>query len=129
MVSKPEYASDATTLGESNQRLEDEGFTGQFAAAVNAMVLCFSCHARTPAAEMDFGALRRSEGASDPDDMVAIVAVSCPSCQTKGTLVLKYGAEATPEEADVLRLLGDGRRPESGGMSTTDASAGSPEGN
>jgi len=129
MAPSPKHSVDATTLGESAALFDEEGFTSQFAAAEDGQVLCFTCHKRTPAIEMDFGALRRSEGVSDPSDMVAIVAVTCGQCQAKGTLVLKYGAEATPEEADVLRLLGDGRDVHSGGVSTTDASGGSPDGN
>ena len=39
--------------------------------------------------------------------MVAVAALRCPRCGAKGTAALKYGAEATPEEAEVLRLLDD----------------------
>ena len=55
-----------------------------------------------PGAEVQLDNLRRTEGASDPDDMAAIAAVVCPHCGPKGTLVLQYGAEATPEENEVL---------------------------
>jgi len=64
-------------------------------------------------------ALRRLEGASDPDDMIVVAAVSCPKCGAKGTLVLKYGPEATPEESEVLRSLEDGRSANTGGTEPT----------
>lgn len=57
---------------------------------------------------------RRLEGASDPDDMVAIVAISCPVCATQGTLSPQYGPMGHWEEdADVLQhpeRRGSGRR-------------------
>jgi hypothetical protein len=54
--------------------------------------------------------LRRIEGASDPADMIAIAAVKCPNCGTKGTAVLGFGPEADEDDAEVLRRLSpDGR--------------------
>ncbi len=121
MTTPPNYASDATSLGESNARLEADGFTGQFAAREAGQVICFTCRAESPAETTTVEALRRTEGASDPDDMTAVAAIVCPSCSAKGTLVLKYGAVGTPEDADVLRLLEDGRSASSGGMQSDDA--------
>jgi hypothetical protein len=75
-------------------------------AREDSMVECATCHARTPANHMvGDHRLYRLEGASDPDDMVAVAALRCPSCGTRGTLVLKFGPEASAEEADVLRCL------------------------
>ena len=56
---------------------------------------------------MPVHSLCRLEGASDPDDMAAVVALTCPNCQAKVVLVLKYGPDATAEEADVLLALPD----------------------
>lgn len=105
----PRYASDATSLGEALAHFEESGFTGQFAAQEGGIVRCFTCRTDSPAREVDLDALVRVEGASDPDDMVAVAALTCPSCGTKGTVALKFGPEATPEEADVLRDLDDRR--------------------
>ncbi len=55
-------------------------------------------------------ALRRTEGASDPADMLAVVALCCPACDTRGTAVLNYGPEATVDDAEVLVGLEDERR-------------------
>jgi hypothetical protein len=49
--------------------------------------------------------IRRTEGASDPDDMLAVVALTCPRCQTRAAAVLGYGPEAAEDDADVLRTL------------------------
>ena len=109
MSSTSEYAADGTTLVEVILRLEADGYTGQFAAADNGNVTCFQCHMQHAATDVHLDALRRTEGASDPDDMVAVAALTCPHCGAKGTVALKYGPEATPEESDVLRLVDDRR--------------------
>lgn len=101
--------TDATPLGEAVRRFEAEGYTGQMSAQEGGNVLCYTCHTATPANEIELAALLRSEGASDPDDMTATAAVTCPHCGTKGTLVLQFGAIAPPEHDDVLRLLEDHR--------------------
>ena len=105
MASTPEYASDGTTLVEVIRRLEDDGYTVQMAAAEGGLVRCFACRQDSPASEVHLEALRRTEGASDPADMVAVAALTCPSCGAKGTVALKYGPEASVEEDEVLRLL------------------------
>jgi hypothetical protein len=56
--------------------------------------------------------LRRLEGESDPADMVAVVALTCPACGAQGTVVLGYGPMADGHEADVLRGLRDERSTE-----------------
>jgi hypothetical protein len=48
---------------------------------------------------------RRLEGASDPDDMVLVVAAACPVCGARGTVALGYGPEASPEDADLVSGL------------------------
>ena len=47
----------------------------------------------------------RLEGASDPSDQVMIVPLRCTSCATPGTLVLKFGPEASIDETEVLLEL------------------------
>jgi hypothetical protein len=51
--------------------------------------------------------IHRLEGASDPDDMAAVVAITCPACQAHAVLVLQYGPAASIEDADVLEALPD----------------------
>lgn len=100
-----EYASDGTTLVEVIRRFEAQGFDGQFMPASDGELRCLTCGAASPAGSCELDLLRRTEGASDPDDMVAVAGLTCPSCGAKGTVALKYGPETSPEEADVLAAL------------------------
>ena len=86
--------------------LEGAGFTAQMAARPGGMLLCFNCRTESPAADFDLQVQRRTEGASDPDDMLAIVGVVCPNCGARGTAVLGYGPEADEDDAEVLTHLG-----------------------
>jgi hypothetical protein len=99
-------------LGEAVATYEAQGFTGQFAAREGAMVICYTCHEVVPAREVELVGLLRIEGASDPDDMIAVAAVVCPRCGAKGTLVMHYGALAPPEDDEVLAALEDHRGPD-----------------
>ena len=102
-------ARDAETLLDVLARFTKEGWSSQFATLSGGIVECESCRQRTPAAELPVLELRRLEGASDPDDMLAVVAVECPNCRLRGSLVLNYGPTATEEDAAVLLGLGDAR--------------------
>lgn len=102
-------ASSFTTIVSLLEEFEEQGYTANFGAREGAMVICFACRHETPAAEVHLDALRRLEGASDPADMAAVAAVRCPACGEKGTLVLRFGPEASQEDAEVLRALEDHR--------------------
>ena len=99
--------AESSTLGDLLAAFEVEGYRGQMAARPGGFVLCTGCHQESQAEELEVDGLERVEGASDPDDMLAVVAVVCPICQTHGTLVVGYGPEAGPDDADVLARLGD----------------------
>jgi hypothetical protein len=90
--------------------LESLGFTGQFMPRDGGQVECLTCHRLSPADETVFRQLRRLEGASDPDDMLAVVGLACPHCSAQGTAVLGYGPEAAAADTEVLELLEDARR-------------------
>ncbi|MDP9386911.1 MAG: hypothetical protein M3Q48_03030 [Actinomycetota bacterium] len=105
MASTPEYASDGTTLTEVVRHLEAEGYGAQMAPVEGGRIKCFNCRTDSPAGEVHLEIVRRTEGASDPADMVAVAALRCPQCGAGGTVALKYGPDATPEEAEVLALL------------------------
>jgi hypothetical protein len=98
-------ARGASSILEVVQEFERAGYGGQFAARADGEIECFTCHERMAASEVDSRQLRRLEGASDPDDMLALAALVCSKCGTRGTLVLNYGPTATAEDADVLRQL------------------------
>jgi hypothetical protein len=94
------------TLGEIMATLDAAGFGAQMAARPGGMILCFTCRRESPAAAFRLLAQRRTEGASDPDDMLAVVGLACPNCQAQGTAVLGYGPEADPDDAEVVVRLG-----------------------
>ena len=102
-------ATESATMTSVLAGYADLGFTGQFSAIEGAQLECHACGHRMPAADVEMSSLRRLEGASDPADMMAIVAVTCPNCQVRGTVVLGYGPAAEPEHSDVLRVLRDHR--------------------
>src|SRR5690349_20601327 len=87
-----------------------DGYTETFWPVADGL-RCGACDHTTPAALIGFEALRRLEGASDPDDTVAVLAVVCPHCQARGSAVLRYGPGASAEDADVLAAITD-RRPD-----------------
>lgn len=85
------------------------GYSGSFTALEGGSVECHACGSKSSASRVKMSSLRRMEGASDPDDMVAVVAIECPSCNAKGTLVLGFGPAASEEDSDVLHALQDFR--------------------
>ena len=100
-------ARDSETLLEVLGRFTAKGWSSQFAARAQGTVECESCRHTMAAADVPVLELRRLEGASDPDDMLAVVAVECANCGLRGSLVLNYGPTATEEDAAVLLGLGD----------------------
>jgi hypothetical protein len=99
--------SDNTTLVKVLGAFEDRGFTEQFIPGDDGAIQCASCNDTTPAAEFAVEASRRLEGASDPDDMMTVVAARCPRCGAAGTLVLGYGPNATEQDAAIHRAVSD----------------------
>ena len=94
--------SDNTTLLEILDELAAKGYGGSMWVTDSGKLRCEGCQAEFEPSELYVRELRRLEGASDPDDMLAIVAVECPACGMKGTVVLHFGPEATTEEMEAL---------------------------
>ncbi len=119
MNDDPGVPSDHTTLTAVLDDYASAGYTGQFEVVSESAITCLTCQEDSSPSEVAMAGLRRLEGASDPADMMSIVAVSCPRCGTLGTLVLGYGPMASAEEAAVGRQLrdqrGDGNVPPSSG--------------
>ncbi len=84
---------------------EAHGYSGQFRALPEGRIECVNCSAAVPASEVAVDALRRLEGASDPDDALAVLAAECRVCGTRGTLVLGYGPSASGDDTEVLEQL------------------------
>jgi hypothetical protein len=117
MAAELHIPTDGITVLDAIDAFAAKGYVAQFAAVDGAMVRCFACHTDTYAGLFTIDALERSEGASDPSDMVANVAARCPACNALGVLTLKYGPESSYEEQDVLSVIDDNRNTWSGGTS------------
>ncbi len=100
-----EHASGASGLDELLAAFSADGFTCSMTPLAGGTVRCGECGQAPAAGDFAVEALRRTEGASDPGDMSAVVALTCPSCGTKGTVVLRFGPEAGEADEDVLGAL------------------------
>lgn len=106
---EPNVAQDAQTITEVVRTFEGRGYTGQLRAVDGGAVECLTCRQSTAGADITAQAISRHEGASDPAEMLAIVALRCPHCDTPGLLILSYGPDSPPEDADVLVAMEDAR--------------------
>jgi hypothetical protein len=106
---EPGAPSDNTTLLEVLAELADDGFVENLTVTPSGQIRCPRCDHLDDPADMSMVAIRRLEGASDPDDMVAALALVCRNCGAKGTVVVKYGPGSTEEEQAVLDAVEDER--------------------
>jgi len=101
---------EGTTLTEVINAYEGAGFSASFTVTSDAMLECNSCHQVAWPNDVVMSSLRRLEGASDPDDMLAVVAITCPQCGAQGTTTLGFGPAASAQDADVMAGLRDHRQ-------------------
>ena len=85
------------------------GFSSSFVVTDEGALECVECGSVSTADKVKMSSLRRLEGESDPADMVAVVALTCPSCGARGTVVLGFGPMATEQDAYVIQGLRDHR--------------------
>jgi hypothetical protein len=85
------------------------GFASSFEVTDDAALACVECGTVSASDRVKMSSLRRLEGESDPSDMMAVVALTCPACAARGTMVLGFGPMATPQDSDVLQGLRDHR--------------------
>ena len=86
--------------------LRADGYTHEFFIEDDG-VRCPECESQVLAPEaVTIDRTFRFEGASDPDDMSIVFAVSEGPCGLKGVLVSSFGPEVSGPRADVLRRLG-----------------------
>jgi hypothetical protein len=105
----PNAAQGAQTIADVIRALEADGYAGQFRAVEGGNVECFTCREISPAATVAVAKMERLEGPTDPADMLAVAAISCPQCSARGTLLLGYGPDSTLEDAEALEALGNAR--------------------
>jgi hypothetical protein len=101
--------SDGTTMTAVLDRLRGEGYDGDFTVGEGASLACRACGTESAAAEVGVEEIRRLEGASDPADMAAVLALVCPVCSARGTAIVRFGPEAGADDAEVLRAVEDRR--------------------
>jgi hypothetical protein len=93
------------TLVDVLAAMADQGYAGDLTALEGAEVRCGSCHETWSADHLDADGASRVEGASDPGDMAIVIPGTCPSCGTKGTVVVRFGPEAGPADVDLLHAV------------------------
>jgi hypothetical protein len=102
-------SSHESTMVDVLEAYAQGGFGSSFVVTDDSDLECVECSTVSPPAAVSMSSLRRLEGASDPDDMVAVVAITCPACKARGTAVLGFGPMATAQDSDVLQGLRDER--------------------
>jgi hypothetical protein len=95
----PGNPSDNTDLLAVLERYAAAGYAAHLLVTDDGLVECTVCGTRSRPEDVSAGEIRRLEGASDPDDMMAVVKVECPACGARGALVMGYGPNASPGEA------------------------------
>jgi hypothetical protein len=103
------------------------GFDQEMSVTGEGRVRCRSCGRDMDPHEVQLESLRRIEGASDPDDMQAVIALTCPHCGAHGAMTLAYGPSGSPEDGDVLLALDDHRQGSDLAASSSPADAPTPD--
>lgn len=98
----PGAPSDNTTAVSEIDDLRQQGYGADFGVREGGVVCCPSCGHCAQPEDLEVDVFRRLEGASDPDDMSAILALTCRECGTKGIIMVAYGPNASPDEGDLL---------------------------
>jgi hypothetical protein len=106
---QPGAPGDNTTLVDVLRGYEEDGWTTTFGLLDDGSLRCGACEKSISADAVDVHSLRRLEGASDPADMLAVVAVKCPHCASGGVITLNYGPEMTEGQVALLHHAQDKR--------------------
>ncbi|MGH9186281.1 MAG: hypothetical protein ACRD0U_10780 [Acidimicrobiales bacterium] len=101
--------TDGDTLVEVLADFAAEGYTANFTITDRGTIRCPNGGHEHQPEEMELHGWRRLEGASDPADMMAVLALVCPRCGTKGSAVAHFGPDSTPGEVAVIRAVEDHR--------------------
>ena len=98
--------SDNTSVTAVLARLAADGFTANFRPGDDhATLRCDQCVQDAPVGGFADLVEHRLEGASDPDDMVLVVAATCPNCGALGKVVLGYGPSSSEVDSDLVAAL------------------------
>ena len=101
-VVEPGEPSDYTDLTAVVDAFCADGFTEDYHVAEEGGVICSGSGKELRPQDLDVVRFRRLEGASDPADMTLVAAVRTKDGAGDGVLVVKYGPDASPGEAELL---------------------------
>lgn len=96
---------DAETLTAVLKDLADAGYAGSVTVDHDGTITCMECAQSCDAGDVRVDELRRLEGASDPDDELAVIAGRCPHCGSRLSFVLGYGPGASSGDTTALLSL------------------------
>lgn len=115
------------TILDIDREYAESGFDVDFFVTPDSMLNCSACSSLVSPDHVEVHSVRRLEGASDPSDMRAVIALICPVCSARGTAILRFGPEAQPEENEIWQRTKDRRDsdtlPSSATQAEQDASA------
>jgi len=100
---------DNTTLVEVLRGYEEAGWTTPFEVLDDGSVRCGTCNTVTAPSDIEIHSLRRMEGASDPADMLAVLAIRCRACGGGGVVVVNFGPEMTEGQVRLMHGAEDRR--------------------
>lgn len=107
---EPGAPAGPSTIIELLADLRAQGFERDMYVTPAGTVSCGACRHDAAPTDLLLHALRRLEGASDPSDEAAVLALECRVCGARGTTIVRYGPEASSADAAVLLAVED-RRP------------------
>ena len=81
------------------------GWAANHIVRPGAEMTCGNCSVATPASDLAAEAMHRLEGASDPDDMQAVIGLTCPACSTGGAIVIGFGPTASEPDSEFFAAL------------------------
>ncbi len=105
----PSAPGDNTTLSAILEQYAQAGFSSSWEITDGGDLTCSTCGGTSSPESLSLHSVRRLEGASDPDDMAAVLAITCVRCGARGTAVIMYGPMSSAADADLLPRLRDER--------------------
>lgn len=104
---EPDIVADSVT--DALEQLAAAGYRSDFSGRDGA-IHCGICHDTHGPELAHVDHVYRYEGPSDPDEEAIVLALSCPVCGAKGTLVSGYGPSTDPDDIELIVALSDQRR-------------------
>jgi hypothetical protein len=97
----------AASVAATVEALTERGYTGDFRAGPGPSLREVRSGASFSVESLRVDSLHRFEGVSDPDDQAIVFALRSPDDRIRGTYVVTYGPAMGPDDAEVVRRLGD----------------------